>query len=97
MKHGTYNRTMEANGKTRNDTGTCVFEKIKNAGTDARVSVNMGYGFDYGVGKCSVTVSLVCAQTVSAVEDATYAAMMKANELAIEGMDIIDKHLRGEE
>jgi len=86
---------MEVKGKIRSDQGSCVFSKLKDTGTDARVAVTMGYGFDYGVGKCSVTLSLTCAQKVDIVEEATYAAMMKANELALEGMNIVEKELRG--
>jgi hypothetical protein len=95
MTKGTYVREIETQVGQRTDNGTVDFPGLRRdlALPEARVAVNIGYGFDFGKGKCSVTISLACDQTEEVIDMAADMAMNKADQLADEGMKLVDARL----
>jgi hypothetical protein len=86
-----YERTITTAAGTESDGGPLVgdpFKALMANGSDASVGVNMGYGFDFGKGKCAVTVTLKCAQDQKTIDWAGDLALRTANNLAKEGMSM---------
>jgi hypothetical protein len=89
---------METENGTRSDSGPLDdFTKLCRKNSDASVSATMGYALAYGAGKCSVTVTTKCAQDEKTIEKATRLAMVKADQLAREGMSIVMAYLESNE
>jgi hypothetical protein len=88
-----YSRSIEVMGSEKEDGGFLLTDLYKHDGS-ASVAATMGYGFAYGKGKCSVTVSLKCDQSAEVIDRAASLAMYKADELAQEGMQIAERYLR---
>jgi len=94
MTTGTFVREIETPGTpTKTDHGMLDFPGLKTGDGAARVGVNIGYGFDFGKGKCSVTVTVACDQTEDMIDLAGDMAMRKADQLADEGMKLVDARL----
>lgn len=93
MSKGTFTRELIAADASTTDHGIVDFPGLKRGDGAARIAVNIGYGFDYGKGKCSVTVSIACDQTEEMIDMAGDLAMHKADQLADEGMKIVDARL----
>jgi hypothetical protein len=96
MTKGTYVREIETTGGVPStDHGPVDFPTLRRdrALPEARVAVSIGYGLDFGKGKCSVTVSLACDQTEEMIDMAADMAMHKADQLADEGMKVVDERL----
>lgn len=79
-------------GSEKEDSGVITPELYKEDGA-ANVAVTMGYGFAFGKGKCSVTISLKCDQDEKTINHAAYLATCRADELAREGMEIAKEYL----
>jgi hypothetical protein len=76
---------------TKSDHGIVDFPGLRRNPSlpEARVAGQIGYGLDFGKGKCSVTVSLACDQTEDMIDLAGDMALHKADELADVGMRIV--------
>lgn len=85
-----FKRDMTAGNKEKSDGGPLdEFRGLCRGKADASVSVTMGYGLSYGAGKCSVTVTVKCEQNEKEIDNATRMATNKANQLALEGMEVV--------
>lgn len=96
MIKGSYTREMETqSGEVKTDNGTVDFPGLRRNMQlpEARLAATIGYGLDFGKGKCSVTVSLSCDQTEDMIDLAADMALHKADELADRGMQIVMERL----
>lgn len=92
-----FSRDMETPTNHKTDGGPLdEFAALCLENSDAAVSVTMGYAFAFGAGKCSVTVTLKCAQNEATIDRATRLATAKADELAQEGMIVVSAQLESE-
>lgn len=93
---GTYTRETEVDSvPQKTEHGTVDFPGLRRNMQlpEARLAATIGYGLDFGKGKCSVTVSLSCDQTEDMIDLAADMALHKADELADRGMQIVMERL----
>lgn len=85
-----FKRDMTAGDKEKSDGGPLDdFASLCRGKADASVSVTMGYALSYGTGKCSVTVTTKCEQNEKEIDKAVRMSTNKANQLALEGMEVV--------
>lgn len=93
MTTGAFVREIETPNGTTSTHGLVDFPGLMSKDGSARIAVTIGYGFDFGKGKCSVTVSVACDQTEDMMDLAADMAMHKADQLADIGMNLVNARL----
>jgi len=75
------------------EVGAMSLPELNKKDGNARVGVTMGFAFEYGAGKCTATVSLQCDQDEDVLDQAADIAMLKAEEIALSGMQRVQNVL----
>ena len=88
-----YMRVVTAGETATSDRGTLDFPSLLAQGADAHVGVTIGFSTDYGKAKCTVSITVTCAQNLDEIERAADMCMTEAERLANEGMSRIVKEI----